>query len=802
MLASRTIVCVCAMYLCVCASVASGAELLVHWPLDESSGDVAKDVSGHGHDGRIYAARHVAGQVGGALQFDGQKDYVALGDFASQETLTLAFWVKPEGPATDAWQGLLSTIGPWEPGVLHVTLRKGQMDIYLHAGQRQRVHLSSRPLAPGYWHHVTLVVDARQHTMQLAIDGVAGEPAEIPPQIQQIQLARQVLGCESDGKQPQRFFRGALDDVRIYAGALQPQEIAALCPQAVSFQMRDPRNVLHGHCTPDEGYCDQPYVVITRDGNWLCTLTTGPGREGQPGQHIVATISSDQGRTWSAPVDIEPSAEREASWVVPLVTPAGRVYALYTYNGDNVRELDGKPIRADTIGWYAVRYSDDCGRTWSKQCLRIPLRTTACDLGNDFAGRVQSFWGIDKPDVVDGTAYWAFTKLGKLHLQLGEGWFFRSDNILTEPDATQIRWTLMPDGEHGMRVPEYESVQEEHNLVPLSGRGRFYCVYRTTFGISCQAYSDDGCRTWTRPEPMTYTPGGRPMKNPRACPMLWRTAAGKYLFWYHNNGGKTTKGSNRNPVWISGGVDRDGRLHWSQPEILLFDTDLKRGMSYPDLIEQNGRYWVTETQKKIARVHEVDRTLLEGLWTQGQVKEVARQGLLLDAAAEQLRGTGAPVAFNGALDLRSSGGMTLDVWLKLASTAAGQVILDTRDQQGRGLALTTADKGTLRLELSDGIQPVVWETDPGLLAPGPWHHVVTIADTSAGVLCFVVDGVLCDGGQARECGWCRLPADLRDVSGSRSVRVAAAPNVELARLRIYGRALRTSEAVGNYHAGR
>ena len=59
-----------------------------------------------------------------------------------------------------------------------------------------------------------------------------------------------------------------------------------------------------------------------------------------------------------------------------------------------------------------------------------------------------------------------------------------------------------------------------------------------------------------------------------------------------------------------------------------------------------------------------------------------------------------------------------------------------------------------------------------------------------------------DGGQARECGWCRLPADLRDVSGSRSVRVAAAPNVELARLRIYGRALRTADAVGNYHAGR
>ncbi len=42
-------------------------------------------------------------------------------------------------------------------------------------------------------------------------------------------------------------------------------------------------------------------------------------------------------------------------------------------------------------------------------------------------------------------------------------------------------------------------------------------------------------------------------------------------------------------------------------------------MSYPDLIEQDGRYWITETQKTVARVHSVDPELLEGLWKQGTV---------------------------------------------------------------------------------------------------------------------------------------------------------------------------------------
>ncbi len=42
----------------------------------------------------------------------------------------------------------------------------------------------------------------------------------------------------------------------------------AFCKNTASRDWRDIRN---GRPIPDEGYCDQPYVVITRDGNWLCT---------------------------------------------------------------------------------------------------------------------------------------------------------------------------------------------------------------------------------------------------------------------------------------------------------------------------------------------------------------------------------------------------------------------------------------------------------------------------------------------------------------------------------------------------
>src|SRR5690606_23789829 len=120
-------------------------------------------------------------------------------------------------------------------------------------------------------------------------------------------------------------------------------------------------------------YCDQPYIAALDDGAWLCVMTTGRGREGERGQHIISTRSSDHGRTWSEPVDIEPADGPEASWAMPFKTPGGRVYVFYTYNADNLRQVSrvepaGASMgRVDTLGAYALKYTDDGGKTWSKQ---------------------------------------------------------------------------------------------------------------------------------------------------------------------------------------------------------------------------------------------------------------------------------------------------------------------------------------------------------------------------------------------------------------------------------------------------
>jgi hypothetical protein len=88
-----------------------------------------------------------------------------------------------------------------------------------------------------------------------------------------------------------------------------------------------------------------------------------------------------------------------------------------------------------------------------------------------------------------------------------------------------------------------------------------------------------------------------------------------------------------------------------------------------------------------------------------------------------------------------------------------------------------------------------------VVAPGKRHHVVAIIDALAEVVSFVVDAVVCDGGDSRATGWMRYAEAVGDVSGTGVLRVAPSMRGKIHRCRVYGRYLRTSEAIARYHAG-
>lgn len=562
----------------------------------------------------------------------------------------------------------------------------------------------------------------------------------------------------------------------------------------------DWRDVRNGHVIPDEGYCDQPYVVVLYDGTWLCTMTTGAGEEGAAKQHIVSTRSADQGKSWGPLVDIEPAGPPEASWVTPLLTPGGRVYAFYTYNAENLRSVKlsngGETKRVDTLGQFTFKYSDDGGLSWSGERYAIPVRAFEIDRENVYGGTVRFMWSVAKPLIVGNDVYICLSKVGNFgqgFIERSEGVILRSANILTERDPAKIVWNTLPDGDVGLRAPA-GPIAEEQNVTFLVD-STLYCTYRTTQGHPCHAYSRDGGKTWTPPAYMTYTPGGRLVKHPRAANFVRRFGNGKYLYWFHNHGGKTYDG--RNPVWICGGVEKDGAIYWSQPEILLYDVDPKTRMSYPDFIEDKGKFFVAETQKSVARVHEIPIDLLDGMWSHQDEQAGQRLDPALDIFGDALN---AAFVMPRLPALGQGNGFTIELRLNLTDATAEETLLDTRGESGRGLVLAITRGRALAFTLADGAAIETCESDPITSSEGV-HRVTVIVDGGPRIVMFAIDGALGDGGDVRPQGWYRIGDAISDVNGKGEVSLNRAANAWIQALRVYSRTLRVNEAIENQHAG-
>jgi hypothetical protein len=88
-------------------------------------------------------------------------------------------------------------------------------------------------------------------------------------------------------------------------------------------------------------YYNQPQAVQLANGSWLLVITNAPYTEGDPRQRVVSLLHPSPDLTlggWQPQVIIEDMQwGPSAGWVVPLYAPAlGRVYAMYTFNADNI----------------------------------------------------------------------------------------------------------------------------------------------------------------------------------------------------------------------------------------------------------------------------------------------------------------------------------------------------------------------------------------------------------------------------------------------------------------------------------
>jgi hypothetical protein len=293
------------------------------------------------------------------------------------------------------------------------------------------------------------------------------------------------------------------------------------------------------------------------------------------------------------------------------------------------------------------------------------------------------------------------------------------------------------------------------------------------------------------------------IKHPRAANFIWKLDSGDFLYWFHNYGGNWY--FDRNPVWCLAGKETEGPngkiIKWSQPEVLLYHNDPYMRMSYPDLIQDGGETYITETEKEIARTHIVDCKFLEKLFKWDEPGKIIENGLVFTGSSGEyvfpkLPQMVEPLGGVPALttkDLKT--GFSIDLWFHM-TVQTGDMLIDTRAEDGSGIAMYVTGESTVRIDLSDGIAISSWQCDPVLISNG-LNHLAVIIDGGPKIISYIINGGFNDGGEIRKYGWGRYNPNLRHVNGCGVIKIHDSVRI----LRAYDRALMTVEACSNYKAG-
>jgi len=225
----------------------AGAGLVGYWAFEEGTGTVAKDSSGNGHDGQLVGdPQWVAGNVGGALKFDGAKAKVDIpywSEVTPVEGTTMCSWVLP----TDTSRSCI--VGQFEGyGMALMT------DLYLKSVIWGSDWVLDTAIPPGEWSYIVMTWDVANKQRKVYLDGqlVGERPDSAVPAVQNhLGIGLWIGWPDAWGDDS---FAGLLDEVRLYNRVLMADQAEDLfhgiAPDFLKAQGPKPANGTIGVTMP------------------------------------------------------------------------------------------------------------------------------------------------------------------------------------------------------------------------------------------------------------------------------------------------------------------------------------------------------------------------------------------------------------------------------------------------------------------------------------------------------------------------------------------------------------------------
>jgi parallel beta-helix repeat protein len=234
--------------------------LVAHWKLDETEGLMAHDNAGQYHGTLCGGPQWTTGKAGGALQFDGLDDYVELPIgmvISALADCTLATWVS-FSPGTGRDRRIFD-FGRNSKVYMCLTASaeaNGPVGFLItvlgNLNWRDDQTMTAYILRDG-WHHLAVTIDARNKIHSLYLDGriiARNAAAQFTPRDLGMTPNNWLGKAQYPGE---HYFKGSLDDFRIYNRALSEAEVAQLAettladPKLLDWRaLRDAASALQG----------------------------------------------------------------------------------------------------------------------------------------------------------------------------------------------------------------------------------------------------------------------------------------------------------------------------------------------------------------------------------------------------------------------------------------------------------------------------------------------------------------------------------------------------------------------------